>query len=83
VNRITRIVICIVLFGLSLSACDSVTTSVHASYGVHYGHGYSYAYPGYYPNGRFGPPITMPISSGSQSQQTDLQPLIIRSMPEE
>lgn len=80
-SRITRVVVILFLASVILSACESTSTSVHASYGVRYGHGYSYAYPGYYPNGRFGPPVGYGPTSGSQ--QTDLQPLITRSLPEE
>ena len=80
-SRIIRVIVTMSLLGVNLSACESTTTSVSGSYGVRYGHGYGYAYPGYYPNGRYGPPVGYGPTSGSQ--QTDLQPLITRSLPEE
>jgi hypothetical protein len=80
-SRIVRVIVTMFLTSLILSACGSATTSVSGSYGVRYGGGHGYAYPGYHPNGRYGPPVGYGYGSGSQ--QTDLQPIISRSLPEE
>ena len=80
-SRLIRVFVALFLLGVILLACESTSTSVSGSYGVRYGSGHGYAYPGYHPNGRYGPPVGYGYGTGNQ--QTDLQPIISRSLPEE
>ena len=81
-NKNLRICISVAGILLFLVSCDSVNTSVHASYGTHYGHGYGYGYSGHYPTGRMGPPVSQPVPVGTGARHTNLQSEINRTVPE-